>query len=201
MQTKMLLRAQAQAQLRQAILNAARTLISTEGYQGLSMRRLAEGVGYTPKTLYRYFTDKDDLLSELIEEDLGYFAAHLEAVAAAHADPGERLDAVARAYVAYGLAHPHAYQVIFMLREHPLSREAETRQQHLQGKRLQELILCVVSESGRVPAGVDLSVVVQALRCALHGVVALHLVRPQGHWSPWETLVTHLVAGVMREGP
>jgi AcrR family transcriptional regulator len=164
------------------------------------MRRLAEGIGYTPKTLYRYFTDKDDLLSELIEEDMGYFVAHLEGVAASQADPGQRLDAVARAYVAYGFAHPHAYHIIFMLREHPLSREAETRQHHLQGKRFQELLLQVVRESGRVPAGVDLSLVVQALRCALHGVVALRLVRPHSDWSSWETLVSHLVAGVMREG-
>ena len=58
MQTKTFLRAQAQSRVRQAILAAARAVISTEGYAGLSMRRLAHDVGYTPKTLYRYFTDR-----------------------------------------------------------------------------------------------------------------------------------------------
>jgi AcrR family transcriptional regulator len=59
------------------------------------MRRLAQDIGYTPKTLYRYFTDKDDLLSELIEEDLEHFVTHLEAVAASQGDAAHRLDAVA----------------------------------------------------------------------------------------------------------
>ncbi len=200
MQTKTSLREQAQVQVRQAILRAARAVISTEGYASLSMRRLAQDIGYTPKTIYRYFTDKDDLLSELIEEDLAHMVDHLEATAALHEEPGQRLDAVARAYVAYGLAHPHAYQVMFLLREHPLSREAATRQHHVQGRRFQELLVQVVKDSGRAPATLDLQFIVQALRCALHGVVALRLVRPQNDWSAGETLVSHLVAGVMREG-
>jgi AcrR family transcriptional regulator len=200
MQTKTSLRAQAQSQVRQAILEAARLLISTEGYAGLSMRRLAQHIGYTPKTIYRYFTDKDDLLSELIEADLARLVTYLEDVAALPADPAHRLDAVALAYVAYGIAHPHAYQVMFMLREHPLSREAATHHHHLQGRRFQEILLRVIRESGRVPPGLDLHLVVQALRCALHGVVALRLVRPQMDWTALDTLVAHLVAGVVREG-
>lgn len=201
MQTKTALRMQAQSQVRQAILAAARALISTTGYAGLSMRRLAQDIGYTPKTIYRYFTDKDDLLSELIEEDLAHLVSHLEGVAAAHADPTRRLDAVALAYVAYGITHSHAYQVMFMLREHPLSREAATHHHHLQGRRFQELLLQVLCASGRVPAGLDLPFVVQALRCALHGVVALRLVRPQMDWTALETLVLHLVAGVVHQDP
>jgi AcrR family transcriptional regulator len=200
MQTKTSLRAQAQAQVRQAILEAAQLLISTEGYAGLSMRRLAQHIGYTPKTLYRYFTDKDDLLSELIEADLGHLVDYLEAIAASHANPAQRLDAVALAYVVYGCAHPHAYQVMFMLREHPLSREAATHHHHLQGRRFQELLLRVMRESERVPPGLELPLLVQALRCALHGVVALRLVRPQMDWTALDTLVAHLVAGVVREG-
>jgi AcrR family transcriptional regulator len=200
MQTKTLLRAQARANVRQAILAAARTRISTVGYAGLSMRRLAQDIGYTPKTLYLYFTDKDDLLSELIEEELARLVGHLETVAAAEVDAAQRLDAVALAYVAYGQAHPHAYQVMFLLREHPLSREAARVHHHLHGRRLQEMLTRVLRDSGRVCAALDLQVVVQALRCALHGVVALHLVRPQAAWVADETLVRHLVAGVVREG-
>lgn len=200
MQTKTLLREQARANVRQAILEAARTRISTVGYAGLSMRRLAQDIGYTPKTIYLYFTDKDDLLSELIEEELARLVMHLERVAAAETDAAQRLDAVALAYVAYGRAHPHAYQVMFLMREHPLSREAARVHHHLQGRHLQEMLVQVLRDSGRVCAALDLQVVAQALRCALHGVVALYLVRPQAAWVDCDTLVRHLVAGVVREG-
>ena len=53
----------ARANVRQAILDAALVLFRKDGCSGLSMRRLADSIGYTPKTIYLYFTDKDDLLS------------------------------------------------------------------------------------------------------------------------------------------
>jgi AcrR family transcriptional regulator len=200
MQTKELLREQARANVHQAILDAARVLFSEEGYAGLSMRRLAANIGYTPKTIYLYFTDKDDLLSELIEEDVGRLVERIEAAMDREPDPGQRLDAAALAYVGFGLDNPHAYEAIFMMRQHPLTREAAALKQHVQGRRLIETLTHVLRESGRVAPGLDLQVVVQALRCALHGVVSLRLVRPHQPWVAWETLVTHLVAGVVRGG-
>src|SRR5215813_2640612 len=178
MQTKELLREQARANVRQAMLEAARVLVTAEGYRGFSMRRLAHSVGYTPKTLYLYFADKDDLLSELIEADMRRLVDHLERAARDQADPARRLEAVALAYVAFGLDNPHAYEVIFMMRPHPLTREALTLKQHVQGRRLDNLLTRILHESGRVPPRLVVALAVQALRCALHGVVALRLLRP-----------------------
>jgi AcrR family transcriptional regulator len=200
MKTKALLREQARTNVRQAILDAARVLFREEGYAGLSMRRLADSIGYTPKTIYLYFADKDDLLSELIEEGVGRLADQLEAAAVEQPDPGRRLDAVALAYVAFGLDNPYAYEAIFMMRQHPLTRKAATLRKHVQGRRMVDTLTRVVRESGRVAPGLDPEVVLQALRCALHGVVSLRLVRPNRSWVVWETLVTHLVTGVVRGG-
>jgi AcrR family transcriptional regulator len=199
-QAKTLLREQARAQVRQAILDAARVLFAKEGYAGLSMRRLAESIGYTPRTIYLYFADKDDLLSELIEEDVGRLADRLETVAAEYPDPGERLEAVALAYVAFGLENPHAYEAAFMLRHHPLTREAAVLKAHVQGRRMIETLTRVVAESGRVAPGLDLQIVVQALRCALHGVVSMYLLRRHATEVSWEMLVRYLVAGVVGQG-
>lgn len=200
MQAKTLLREQARASVRQAILDAARVLFAKEGYAGLSMRRLAESIGYTPRTIYLYFADKDDLLSELIEEDVGRLADRLEAVAAEYPEAGERLDAVALAYVAFGLENPHAYEAAFMLRHHPLTREAAALKAHVQGRRMIETLTRVVATSGRVAPGLDLQIVVQALRCALHGVVSMHLLRRNVAEVSWELLVRHLVASVVGQG-
>jgi len=174
-------------------------LVTAEGYRGLSMRRPADSLRYTPKTLYLYFANKADLLSELIEADMGRLVDHLERAAREQADPARRLDAVALAYVAFGLDNPHAYEVIFMMRPHPLTREAITLKQHVQGRRLDDLLTRLLRESGRVPPQLEVSVAEEALRCALHGVVALRLVRPERPWMHWGTLVLHLVAGVVGE--
>jgi AcrR family transcriptional regulator len=197
--TKAQLREQNQTNVRTAILDAARTLFATEGAAGLSMRRLAAKIGYTPRTLYLYFTDKDDLLSELIEEEVGRLADCLEVVAAKQRSPGSRLEAVALAYVAFGLEHPHAYEAIFMVRNHPMTRTSAALQQHVQGKRMMEVLERVVRESGRVAVARDSHVVVQALRCALHGVTSLLVLGRQLPDVKWEIVVKHLVTSVVGE--
>jgi AcrR family transcriptional regulator len=193
------LREQHQANTRAAILDAARTLFAQEGVAGLSMRRLAEKIGYTPRTIYLYFTDKDDLLSELIEEEVGHLADHLESAAATRRSPGQQLEAVALAYVAFGIEHPQAYEAIFMVRNHPMTRESARLQHHVQGRRMLDILDRVVRESGRMPKGRDPQVIVQSLRCALHGVTSLLVLGRQLPGVQWETVVRHLVARVVGE--
>ena len=52
------------ANVRQAMLEAARMLVTAEGYRGLSMRRLARQRRLHAQNALPYFADKDDLLSE-----------------------------------------------------------------------------------------------------------------------------------------
>lgn len=198
MQTKTLLREQARANVRQAILDAARILFRDEGYAGLSMRRLASSIGYTPKTIYLHFSDKDDLLSELIEEDVGRLADSLEA-AAGQTDLGRRLDAVALAYVTFAQENPYAYEAIFMMRHHPFSREAAQHKQHVQGKRMLDIFARVVRESGRVAPSLDAQFVVHSLRAALHGVAAFVALGRNTPRGGWKKVVSHLVSGTVGE--
>lgn len=193
------LREQHQANLRTVILDAARELFAQEGAAGLSMRKLAEKIGYTPRTIYLYFTDKDDLLSELIEEEVGRLADCLESAATKQRSPRRQLEAVALAYVTFGLEHPKAYEAIFMVRNHPMTRESARLGQHVQGKRMLAIFDRVVRESRRVTAGQDHQVVAQSLRCALHGVTSLLILGRQLPGVEWETVVKHLVTSVTGE--
>lgn len=199
-QIKSRLREQARHNVRQAILDATRELFAQAGLAGVSMRGVADKIGYTPRTIYLHFADKDDLLSELIEEDVGRLADQLETSATAETDPGRRLDAVARAYVAFGLENPHAYEALFLQRSHPLTRQAADRQRHVQGERMLDILARVVQESGRVAPGLDLQVALQALRCTLHGVTSLLVLGRTLPGVKWETVVPHLVAGAVGEG-
>jgi AcrR family transcriptional regulator len=54
--------------LRREILAAARELIAKEGYESVSMRKIAERIEYSPTTIYLYFRDKEELVREVCEE-------------------------------------------------------------------------------------------------------------------------------------
>ena len=61
--------------VRSKILDAARDLFAAEGYDAVTMRRIAEAIEYSPTTIYLHFKDKDALIRELCRIRLGRFGA------------------------------------------------------------------------------------------------------------------------------
>src|SRR6476620_8812380 len=54
--------------VRRSILDAARELFVTEGYENVSIRKIAERIEYSPAAIYGYFPSKDDIFFALAEE-------------------------------------------------------------------------------------------------------------------------------------
>src|SRR3954447_8896907 len=54
--------------VQRAILDAARELFVVEGYQNVSIRKVAERIEYSPAAIYGYFPSKDDIFFALAEE-------------------------------------------------------------------------------------------------------------------------------------
>src|SRR4051794_31634463 len=85
---------------RAKIMAAARDLFAREGYEAVSMRRIAEVIEYSPTAIYVHFKDKDALFRELCAHDFGRLAevfAQLSRVA----DPVERVRQIGLAYVRF----------------------------------------------------------------------------------------------------
>jgi len=109
-------REQEKESLRRTILDAAAALFLEHGYEGLSMRQIAERIGYSATTIYRYYEDKDDLLFAIVQEGFQRFGRQLSKAARACSDPRERLPALGHAYIAFGLKNPVYYRLMFMQR-------------------------------------------------------------------------------------
>lgn len=109
-------RQQEKEDLRRRILDAAGALFLEHGYEGLSMRQIAERIGYSATTIYRYYEDKDDLLFAIVYEGFLRFGRQLTKAAQSSDDPRGRLAALGHAYIDFGLRHPVYYQLMFMQR-------------------------------------------------------------------------------------
>ncbi|MBZ0278748.1 MAG: TetR/AcrR family transcriptional regulator [Anaerolineae bacterium] len=103
-------------ELRQAILDAAVKLFVEHGYSGFSLRQVAEQVGYSPGTIYLYFSDKDDLLFNVADAGFRRFQAFQQEAAARSDDPLEKLRNACRAYIAFGTQYPAYYHLMFQER-------------------------------------------------------------------------------------
>lgn len=103
------------------ILAAARALLEREGPDGLTMRRLAGSVGITAPSLYKHFPDKSSVVHALADAMLRETADVLEA---AETEAPGSFAALAAAYRAHALAHPHLYR---LTTGHPLPQGLEER--------------------------------------------------------------------------
>ena len=97
---------------KQAILDAAREIISERGVYGLSLREIARRIDYSPAGLYEYFGSKDEIILAVLEEGFERFAVYLSAVPMT-LSPGEYLAELGTAYIRFALQNPQHFFLIF----------------------------------------------------------------------------------------
>lgn len=191
-------RAQQKAEVRRAILDAASELFLEGGLEGFSLRGVAERVGYSATTVYLYFENKDDLLFAVSLEGFEGFGRALQTAYDSVSDPAERIGAIGRAYVAFGVSHPAHYRLMFMERGEFLSRTNP----HDQKPTVDSfgVIVRAVHEAhaaNRVRAGDPMSLVT-TLWAGVHGLVALALCVPLLNESDLEARTEHLLGTLYR---
>jgi AcrR family transcriptional regulator len=162
---------------RELILDAARELFVLEGYDHVTMRKIAERIEYSPTAIYLHFADKEALMTELSACDFHQFALAVMAVPR-DLDPAERLRRLGRALVAFALENRNQYRLLFMTPrpiQHDKADPGDTAYFVLV-----EAVRAAMEAGAIHPAWTDLEVVAQCLWGALHGVVSLHIVMPDG---------------------
>jgi AcrR family transcriptional regulator len=104
-------------QLRDEILaTTERMLLETGSAQAVSIRAVAEAVGVTPPSIYRHFADKTTLIFEVCVRHFTALEDYIMRAAGDVDDPVDRLVALGRAYIEFGVANPEPYRIMFMTR-------------------------------------------------------------------------------------
>jgi AcrR family transcriptional regulator len=163
------------AQLRRAILDTTRHLLVAEGYNNLSMRKIARAVGCSATSIYLHFENKDALFHALIDEGMDQLHERLLAADVPTAPVAERLEVLCRTYIDFGLENPEYYEVMFML--HPERMDRYPAEKYRRARRNLELFAEML-QSGTEAGLFDLEageadVAASVLWTLLHGAVAL----------------------------
>ena len=107
-------RAREKEGLREEILDAARTLFVKEGYESVSIRKIADKIEYAPGTIYLYFRDKAEILDRICEETFARLIVKMQAIENDTAAPLDKLRRGLRTYIQFGLENPNHYVVTFI---------------------------------------------------------------------------------------
>ena len=192
-------RAREKEQLRRRILSAARELFVTEGYENVSMRKIADMIEYSPTTIYLYYKDKADLLDSVCKETLLNLMNTLDLLRRDTSDPVETLRKSGKAYVEFGLKYPQDYKLTFVIR--PQFQKGLALQEGSVGEKVFNYLRTMVSECIRQKKfrKVDVETTGQVLWSAVHGVTLLLIDFPDFPWTEKDKLID-MVIHTMIEG-
>jgi AcrR family transcriptional regulator len=96
---------------RERILEAARELFVDLGYEAVTVRRVAARSGISHGSIYLYFRDKDDLLTQVSEEQFTRLVSVLRRLPRTR-EPAERLADALGAIGAFGVANTHEFNLM-----------------------------------------------------------------------------------------
>jgi AcrR family transcriptional regulator len=179
------------------ILDAARELFATEGYEAVTMRRIAEKIEYSPTAIYLHFKDKQELIVSLCEETFSKLVRELESLETGK-DPVARLKLGLRRYVDFGLKNPQHYLATFMMphadKDDPKMVE-HYHDESSSGMRALGILraqveACVAAKKLR---RVNVDTATRSLWSAVHGITSLLIAFPAFPWGDREAVVGTLI--------
>jgi AcrR family transcriptional regulator len=184
-------KAKGDGHLRRAeILAAAERIFLADGYEGATIRKIADEVGVSSTALYMHFQDKSCILYEICDHAFRDLLTSNAEIAARPLDAVVRTRMMLEAYMRWGFEHPNAYQLVYCARR-PVSTAPMPEGTADLSRQCYEIFSGVVREvaaSGRLRTG-DGQSAAQALWLASHGVVAMVTIRPEFEWVKLEELV------------
>jgi len=98
---------------RNNILTAALKIVKEEGWQALSLRKIADAIEYTAPIIYEYFTNKEAILLELTRQGYKVLYERVVAAKSKHRSPAKQLEAMWMAYWDFAFAEKEYYQLMY----------------------------------------------------------------------------------------
>ena len=162
---------------RTRLCDVAEKLFAAHGPDGVTMREMANALGVSSMTPYRYFKDKDAILAAVRTRAFNQFAAAMESarLESARIESARQTSKAksGNAYIEFALAHPAAYRLMFdvsqpTFADYPDLVAAMGRARLTMGGGLRDL-----AAAGRFKGDVELAAYV--FWSTMHGAVMLEL--------------------------
>ncbi len=195
------------------IKDIAREMFVRDGYEAVTLQKIAAKLEYTRPSLYRYFKDKKELLCAIVLEDMQDLHGQVLECASME-DPVEQLMEMARRYAVWAVTHPNHYLLFY---SRGWTEQEDAVRQEVGVPREQEpLFLLYRAVERLVEEGMlkqkynDAPLIARTLLAAVHGVVMLEitmsnydksLIQDKGRPFPQclETILGGLASGFLKE--
>ena len=161
------------AGFRERLCELATRIFVERGPDNFNMRLLAAELGVSAMTPYRYFKDKDEILSAIRARAFGRFADQLERALDIPGSPPEKSAAVGRAYIRFALEEQTCYRLIFDFTEAKGAPVPELAHAEARARATMTDHVRMMVDAGYYEGNPEL--IGHIFWASLHGAVVLHL--------------------------
>lgn len=168
-------------EVKRKILNMALELINKDGYDDLSLRKLAARLHITATNIYQYYASKDELYLAVLTEGFAFMYARMYEGYQAGNTPMERLKGVLGEYIRFGIEQANFYNIMFVWNVPKYNDYIGTESEQVAlielntALQVWDLLKMTVSESQLLSKSSieDKEIITLELLCNIHGLVSL----------------------------
>lgn len=197
--------------VRTVIMDAARELFIHQGVEAVTMRAVAQRIGYSATSLYLYFSDKEQLIRAVVDADAIKLAQALKSTLEIN-DPLQRFLQFGQHYVQFALTNPNHYRMMFMTQHPPCDPALSSIEQNNPEQDGYAQLISVVTSAWHAgifkPTLTDPILIAQTVWAAMHGLCALQINLADDAWINWRPLEARIQAmvqlcmyGLMKDAP
>lgn len=191
--------------IRKKILDAASEILVEEGYDKLSIRKIASRIEYSPGIIYHYFKDKGEIIAFIVEEEYGKILKMLSEIPIDAENPEKTIEQTFRGYIELILEVPEKFRAILMNDIEAVQEKVNILDRGISKERKSMQGLCKVIELG-IEKGkfrkMDAELTAQIIWTSTHGLISRLIIEKNVPEDQKERLINHhfeiLINGLMR---
>lgn len=191
--------------IRKKILDAASEILVEEGYDKLSIRKIANKIEYSPGIIYHYFKDKGEIIAFIVEEEYGRILKTLSDIPLNEENPEKTIEQTFRAYIELMLETPEKFRTILMNDIESIQEKVNILGRGISKERKSLQGLCNMIECGiekRKFREMDVELTAQIIWTSTHGLISRLIIERNIPKDQKERLINHhfeiLINGLMK---
>lgn len=180
------------------ILEAALDIAKSEGWNSLSMRKIADAIEYTAPIIYEYFSNKEAILKELTRIGYKKLIAKLEEAKAEHDTPEKQLEAMWLAYWNFALAETELYQLMFGVEMNCCECETlDIPESDIASEMYRDLIVEILDRNKQNYVSDDICKKYYTFWSVVHGLISINIVRRGAPDDLNEQILRDAITGII----
>ncbi|GAA0063758.1 TetR/AcrR family transcriptional regulator [Clostridium sp. CTA-1] len=191
--------------IRKKIIDTASQILVEEGYENLSIRKIANKIEYSPGIIYHYFKDKSEIVTLVVEQGYGRILKSINEVPVDNENPEKTIEQGLRKYIELMLQYPEQFRTVLMNDIKSIQEKVNMLHEGVSKDRKSIQQLCRLVELG-IEKGkfrdMDIELTAQIIWTSTHGLLSRLILEKNISQQQRERLIDHhfqiLISGLLK---